>query len=59
MLSHRGEVNRTTADWHNRSVTLSAAKGLGVRFFAALRMTRVSGRVVECMNVMWFDLGIG
>jgi len=37
-------------------VTLSAAKGLTGRCFAALSMTALSGRVATCTNVMWFDL---
>jgi hypothetical protein len=49
-------LNQATRDWHTRTVTLSAAKGLGVRFFAALRMTRRRSRVVKCTNVMWSDL---
>jgi hypothetical protein len=53
--SHRG-LNQTTRDWHSRTVTLSEAKGLGVRFFAVLRMICSSGRVVKCTIVMWFDL---
>ena len=31
-------------------------KGLTVRFFAALRMTGMNGRVAKCTNVIWFDL---
>src|SRR5438046_3200579 len=49
-------LNQTTKDWHSRSVTLSEAKGLAVRFFAALRMTLLNGRVAKCTNVMHFDL---
>ena len=30
-----------------------------MRFFAALRMTVLSGRIVKCTNVMWFDLAYG
>jgi hypothetical protein len=56
-------LNQTTKDWYTRSVTLSpsaslrinSAKGLGIRFFAALRMTMPKGRIVKCTNVMWFD----
>ena len=33
-------------------------EGSRVRFFASLRMTRLSGRVVKCTNVMCFDLGV-
>ena len=50
-------LNQTTKDWHSRSVTLSAAKGLAVRFFAALRMTLLNGCVAKCTNVVHFDLG--
>ena len=49
-------VNQTTKDWHSRSVTLSEAKGLVVRFFAALRMTLLNGCVAKCTNVVHFDL---
>jgi hypothetical protein len=49
-------LNRTTEDWHTNAVTLSVTKGLGMRFFATLRMTRPSGHIVKCTNVMWFDL---
>src|SRR5437667_223210 len=35
-----------------RIVTLSAAKGLGVRFFAALRMTVLQGLIIKCTNVL-------
>ncbi len=49
-------LNQSTQDWHTRSVTLSETKGLSERFFAALRMTVLNGRVVKCPNVMWFDL---
>ncbi len=38
------------------AVTLSEAKGLAVRFFAACRITLLKGRVVKCTNVMCFDL---
>src|SRR5438034_528021 len=42
-------LNQTTKDWHSRSVTLSEAKGLAVRFFAALRMTlRLRRNVYQC-----------
>jgi hypothetical protein len=37
-------------------VTLSAAKGLKYRFFAALRMTFLEIYIVKCTNVMWSDL---
>jgi hypothetical protein len=33
-------------------------KGLAVTFFAALRMTRLSGRVVKCTNFLCFDLAL-
>src|SRR5437867_1949279 len=49
-------LNQITKDWHSRSVTLSEAKGLAVRFFAALRMTLLNDCVAECTNVMHFDL---
>jgi hypothetical protein len=49
-------LNRTTEDWHTNAVTLSVTKGLGMRFFATLRMTRPSGHIVKCTNVMWSDL---
>jgi hypothetical protein len=48
----RVALNQTTKDWHPKSVTLSETKGLAVRFFATLRMTRLSGHVVKCTNVM-------
>src|SRR5204863_6441102 len=51
-------LNQTTKDWHSRSVTLSEAKGLAVRFFAALRMTLLNGCVAKCTNVVHFDLDI-
>src|SRR5437016_823894 len=41
----------------HRSVTLSEAKGLAVRFFAALRMTLLNGCVAKRTNVVHFDLG--
>ena len=58
-------LNRTTEDWHTRSVTLSETKGLSERFFAefilsvveGLRMTIVRGSIVKCTNVVWFNLG--
>ena len=50
------ELNQTTKDWHTRSVTLSETKGLALRFFATLRMTKLSGHVVKCTNVVWSDL---
>ena len=43
-------------DWHTRSVTLSATKGLSERFFAPLRMTLPNGHILKCTKVMWFDL---
>ena len=49
-------LNQATEDWHTNAVTLSATKGLGMRFFAPLRMTRPSGRRAKCTNVVWFDL---
>jgi hypothetical protein len=49
---------QTTRDWHSKIVTLSETKGLVVRFFAALRMTVLRGRIVKCTNVMWFDLEV-
>ena len=49
-------LKQITKDWCAKAVTLSAAKGLGVRFFATLRMTRSSSPVVKCTNVLWFDL---
>src|SRR2546425_6931021 len=49
-------LNQTTKDWHSRSVTLSEAKGLAVRFFAALRMTLLNGCVAKYTNVVHFDL---
>ena len=52
-------LNQTTKDWHSRSVTLSAAKGLAVRFFAALRMTLLNSCVAKCTNVVCFDLEEG
>jgi len=52
----RGALNQATEDWHTNAVTLSATKGLGMRFFPPLRMTRPSGRRAKCTNVMWFDL---
>ncbi len=36
-------LNQTIRDWHSRSVTLSNAKGLGVRFFAALLRNKTLG----------------
>ena len=39
-------------------VTLSEAKGLKSRFFAALRMTMLVGYIVKCMNVLWSDLDV-
>jgi len=55
-LITREMLNQTTEDWHTNAVTLSATKGLGMRFFATLRMTRPSGHTRKCTNVMWFDL---
>src|SRR5438093_5527995 len=49
-------LNQTAKDWHSRSVTLSEAKGLAVRFFAALRMTLLNGCVAKYTNVVHFDL---
>ena len=40
---------------HSR-VTLSEAKGLKDRFFAALRMTVLASSIVKCTNVLWSDL---
>src|SRR5438046_2622839 len=51
-------LNQTTKDWHSRSVTLSEAKGLAERFFAALRMTLLMGlryKVYQCPE-FWFSL---
>jgi hypothetical protein len=33
-------LNQTTQDWHTKIVTLSEAKGLAMRFFAALLMNK-------------------
>jgi hypothetical protein len=33
-------------------------EGLTVRFFAELRMTRLNSPIVQCTNVMWFDLDL-
>lgn len=49
-------LNQATRDVHTRSVTLSEAKGLAVRFFAPLSMTRLNGPIAECPNVMCVDL---
>src|SRR5213594_1004757 len=49
-------LNQTTKDWHSRSVTLSGARGLAVRFFAALRMTLLNGCIAKCTNVVQVDL---
>ena len=49
-------LNRTTKDWHIAAVTLSKAKGLKLRCFAALSMTFLWGDIVKCTNVVWFDL---
>src|SRR5438477_8158553 len=49
-------LNQTTKDWHSRSVTLSEAKGLAVRFFASLRMTLLNGCIAKRTNVVHFDL---
>jgi len=65
--SHNHQIhhlNQSTKDWHSRSVTLSpsaslrinSAKGLAVRFFAALRMTLLNGCVAKCTNAVHFDL---
>ena len=59
-----GSLNQTTKDRHTKSVTLSATKGLALRFFAefilseaeGLRMTRLSGHVGKCTNVACSDL---
>ncbi len=51
-------LNQTTRDWYTRTVTLNEVKGLAVRFFATLRMTRLSGHVVKCANLLCFDLAI-
>jgi hypothetical protein len=51
-----GVLNQTTRDWHSRVVTLSEAKGLAVRFFAALRMTLRNSCVAKYTNVMCSDL---
>jgi len=51
-----GNLNRNTKDWHTTAVTLSATKGLGLRFFAPLRMTSLNGYLAKCLNVVWFDL---
>ena len=39
-----------------RVVTLSATKGLGMRFFALLRMTVLKSLVIKCTDVLHFDL---
>src|SRR5919197_757700 len=60
----RLRLNRTTRDWNSGSVTLSPStslrinsmKGLTTRFFAALRMTMLNGRIARCINIMCFDL---
>src|SRR5207249_1938962 len=44
-------VYQSHTSWF-RIVTLSAAKGLGVRFFAALRMTVLKGLIIKCTNVL-------
>ena len=64
LIQTKSAVNQTAKDWHSRSVTLSpsatlrinSAKGLAVRFFAALRMTLLNGCVAKCTNVVHFDL---
>jgi len=45
-------LNQTAQDWHTRVVTLSEAKGLGIRFFAALRMTFMKNLIVKRTNVL-------
>src|SRR5262249_19143332 len=52
--------NQTAQDWRTRGVTLSpspelrinSAKGLGLRFFAALRMTFMKSLIGKCTNVL-------
>jgi hypothetical protein len=39
-----------------RTLRVNPAKGFSERFFALLRMTRLSGRLVKCTNVVCFDL---
>ncbi len=48
----RGALNQPTNEWPTKSVTRSETKGLAVRFFATLRMTRLRGHVVKCTTVM-------
>src|SRR5713101_6711402 len=50
-------LNQTAQDWYSRVVTLSEAKGLGIRFFAALRMTFMKSLIVKCTNVLHAGLG--
>src|SRR2546425_9830997 len=38
------------------TLRINSAKGLTVRFFAALRMTIPNGCIVKCTNVVCFDL---
>jgi hypothetical protein len=45
-------LNQTSRDRYTRVVTLNEGKALSERFFAALRMTWPSGRIVKCTNVM-------
>ena len=46
------KLNQAVQDWHTRVVTLSEAKGLGLRFFAMLRMTFLKSFIVKCTNVL-------
>jgi hypothetical protein len=56
-LSTNGfSLNQASRDWHTSIVTLNAVKGLALRFFATLRMTRLEGRVLKCTNVLYFGL---
>jgi len=53
------ELNQVASDWHTRVVTLSEAKGLGVRFFAVLRMTVLKRLIIKRTNVLYSGLREG